>query len=91
MADEPHQVTDRILTAMRDEHRRGMRELAHQMLGLTTEMRGLRDDMRDVQGRLNDMIALQVTRGDLDVIHFELNRFIERLDAVEMERPAPAE
>jgi hypothetical protein len=91
MADEPQQVTAQILTAMRNEHRTDMRELTHRMIGLTSAMEDMRDVMRDVQGRLNDVIAPQVTKGDLGVIHFELNRLAERLEAVEAERPAPAE
>ena len=63
--------------------RRDMRELAFRMTGLTTAMEGLRDEVRDMRGRLNDVIAQQVTSGDLEVIHFELNRFINRLDALE--------
>ncbi len=63
-----------------------MRELVHQMLGLTTEMKGLREEMRDMQGRIGDMMKLQVTQGDLGVIHFELNRFVDRLDALEAQR-----
>ncbi len=86
MADDPEHVTDRILTAMRNEHRTDMRELAYRMLGLTTAMEGVRDELRDIRGRLNDVIARQVTQGDLGVIHFELNRFIDRLDALEVRR-----
>jgi hypothetical protein len=89
MANEPHQVTDHILTAMRNEHRTDMRVLASNMAGLTRAMEAMREQMRDVQGRLNDVIALQVTKGDLEAIHFELNRFVERLEAIEP--PAPAE
>jgi hypothetical protein len=89
MSDEAEHVTGRILTAMRNEHRRDMRELAHQMIGLTTEMKGLREEMRDIKGRLEDVVRLQVTKGDLDVIHFELNRFAERLDARETEGRDP--
>ena len=77
------QVTAQILTAMRDEHRADMRELTFRMIALTTAMEGMRDQVRDMQGRLNDVIALQVTKGDLGVIHFELNRLAQRLDALE--------
>jgi hypothetical protein len=84
-ADEPHQVTDQILTAMRNEHRTDMRELTYRMIGLTSAMEAMRDQSRDVQGRLNDVIALQVTKGDLGVINFELNRLAERLEALEAE------
>jgi hypothetical protein len=82
MTDEPIP----FLTAMRNEQRRDMRELASRMAGLTTEMKGLRDEMRDMRGRLNDVIERQVTQGDLESIHFELNRFIDRMDA--LERPS---
>jgi hypothetical protein len=76
MTDEPTQILAASL-------RRDMRELAFRMTGLTTAMEGMRDEMRDMRGRLNDVIAQQVTKGDLEVIHFELNRFIDRLDAIE--------
>lgn len=72
-----------FLTAMRNEQRRDIRELASSMARLTSEMSGMRDQIRDMQGRLNDVIASQVTKGDLDSIHFELNRFIDRLNALD--------
>lgn len=83
MADDPQDVTAETLAAMRNEHRINMRELTYRMIGLTSAMEALRDQMRDVQGRLSDVIALQVTKGDLGVIHFELNRLAERLEALE--------
>ncbi len=60
-----------------------MRELAFRMAQFATEMAGMRDEVRDVKARLEDVIRLQMTKGDLDVIHFELDRFVDRMDALE--------
>jgi len=76
-------MTDGPIQILAASMRRDVRELAFRMAGLTTAMEGMRDEVRDMRGRLNDVIAQQVMKGDLEVIHFELNRFIDRLDAPE--------
>jgi hypothetical protein len=88
MADEPRDAIPETLRKIRDEHRTGMRELTHRMIGLVSAMEGMREQIRDIQGRLTDVIDRQVTTGDLGAIHFELNRFAERLDALESAPPA---
>jgi hypothetical protein len=78
MIDQP-EVTTPILTAIR----RDMRDLAFGMSKVTTSVQAMQEQIRDMQARLNDVLALQVTKGDLDVVHFELDRLIKRLDAHE--------
>jgi len=88
-ADELTEILRRELTPIRDELavvRRSVDAMAPQVAGIPLLHRavdGLRQESRQIKVAVNDLAAIQVTSGEIEALHADVNKTMSREDELE--------